>query len=159
MKRRSKVVLYNPKAVFYTFPLALLALGSALDRERFEVVIVDGRLDPDRLQEEIRDASVLGVTVLTGDPIRDALRASRRAKEIRPDLPIAWGGWHASLFPEETLEEDCIDVTVQGQGELTFREIVQRLACLDVFQPDGVDGIFFGKVLQNHLHLLSGRKT
>ncbi len=44
---RRKIVLYNPHAVFFTMPLALLAVGSDLDPERFEVVIIDGRLDPD----------------------------------------------------------------------------------------------------------------
>jgi anaerobic magnesium-protoporphyrin IX monomethyl ester cyclase len=35
---RLKVVLYNPRAVFFTMPLALLAVGSHLDPERYEVV-------------------------------------------------------------------------------------------------------------------------
>lgn len=30
---RHKVILYNPPAVFWTMPLALLAVGSALDPE------------------------------------------------------------------------------------------------------------------------------
>ena len=30
-RRRLKVVLYNPQAVFFTMPLALLAIGSELD--------------------------------------------------------------------------------------------------------------------------------
>ena len=29
--KRIKVVLYNPRAVFFTMPLALLAIGSELD--------------------------------------------------------------------------------------------------------------------------------
>jgi hypothetical protein len=33
------VVLYNPRAVFFTMPLALVAVGSHLDPERFEVVV------------------------------------------------------------------------------------------------------------------------
>jgi anaerobic magnesium-protoporphyrin IX monomethyl ester cyclase len=41
--------------------------------------------------------------VLTGSPIRDALRISRAAKAARPDLPVIWGGWHPSLFPAECL--------------------------------------------------------
>ena len=45
---RRKVVLYNPQAVFFTMPLALLAVGSHLDPQRYEVVIVDGRLDAGR---------------------------------------------------------------------------------------------------------------
>ena len=31
---KPRVVLYNPRAVFYTMPLALLALASALDRDQ-----------------------------------------------------------------------------------------------------------------------------
>jgi radical SAM superfamily enzyme YgiQ (UPF0313 family) len=77
---------------------------------------------------ETEDALCLGMTVLTGAPIRDALRVSRAAKARRPDLPVIWGGWHPSLFPAETLADPAIDVTVQGQGEVTFTELVERLA-------------------------------
>ena len=92
---------------------------------------MDGRLERDpvgAVLAELDDALCLGITVLTGAPIRDALRVSRAAKARRPDLPVVWGGWHPSLFPLETLEEPAIDITVQGQGELTFAEIVERLA-------------------------------
>jgi radical SAM superfamily enzyme YgiQ (UPF0313 family) len=127
---KSKVVLYNPDATFYTMPLALLAIGSHLDRERYQPVIVDGRLERDPAAAVIRAAEgavCLGVTVLTGAPIRDAVRVSRAVKAARPDLPIVWGGWHPSMFGSECLDEPSVDVTVQGQGELTFAEIVQRL--------------------------------
>jgi radical SAM superfamily enzyme YgiQ (UPF0313 family) len=127
----AKIVLYNPRSVFYTMPLALVALGSCIDRSRFEVVIVDGRLEADPVAavlREIEGALLLGITVLTGDPIRDALQVSRAAKARRPDLPVVWGGWHPSLFPLETLNEPSIDVTVRGQGEATFVELVERLA-------------------------------
>jgi anaerobic magnesium-protoporphyrin IX monomethyl ester cyclase len=127
---RAKVVLYNPKAVFFTMPLALLAIGSELDPERYEVVIVDGRLDPDAentVAAHLHEAVCLGVTVLTGAPISDALRISRAAKRARPDIPVIWGGWHPSMFGIECLAEPCVDATVQGQGEATFAEIVARL--------------------------------
>lgn len=126
-----KVVLYNPKALFFTMPLGLLAIGSHLDPERFRFVLIDGRLESDpigRLLEELDGALCLGVSVLTGDPIRDALLATRAAKAKRPDLPIIWGGWHPSLFAKECLEERSIDLAVAGQGEDTFREIMERLA-------------------------------
>ena len=44
---KPRVVLYNPRAVFYTMPLSLLALASALDRDKVDVVIIDGRLESD----------------------------------------------------------------------------------------------------------------
>ena len=129
MKRR--VVLYNPYAEFHTMPLALLAIASHLDRERYEPVIVDARLESDAAGAVLRAANgavCLGVTVLTGAPIRDAVRVSRAAKARYPDLPVVWGGWHPSMFGADCLEEASVDVTVQGQGESTFTEIVDRLA-------------------------------
>jgi radical SAM superfamily enzyme YgiQ (UPF0313 family) len=128
---KQRVVLYNPTADYYTMPLALVALASHLDRERFEPVIVDARLDPAPLDTLVRAADgavCLGVTVLTGAPIRDAVRASRAVKARYPRLPVVWGGWHPSMFGVECLEEPSVDVTVQGQGEVTFAEVVERLA-------------------------------
>lgn len=128
---RPKVVLYNPRAVFYTMPLGLLAVASALDRSRCDVVIVDGRLEADpvaRVLAEAEGALCLGVSVLTGAPIHDALAVSRAVKAAHASLPIVWGGWHPSLFAAECLEEPAIDVAVVGQGEDTLREIVDRLA-------------------------------
>jgi radical SAM superfamily enzyme YgiQ (UPF0313 family) len=146
---RRKVVLYNPRAVFYTMPLALLAVGSELDPDQYEVLIVDGRLDPDAeatVLSLLEGAACLGVTVLTGAPISDALRVSRAAKAARPEVPVVWGGWHPSMFGVECLREPCVDVTVQAQGEATFAEIVARLSagqslegCLGCMfrRPDG----------------------
>jgi len=127
---RRKIVLYNPKAVFWTMPLALIALGSALDRSKYDVIIVDGRLEPDPVAALLAhlddDAVCLGVTVLTGAPIRDALKVTRAVKQARPNLPIVWGGWHPSLFPAQCLAEPAVDAVVIGQGEDTFAEIVDR---------------------------------
>ncbi len=126
-----KIVLYNPRAVFHTMPLALVAVGSALDRARFDVRLVDGRLERDpvaRVIAETEDALCLGVSVLTGRPIHDALAVTRAVRAARPGLPIVWGGWHPSLFPGECLDEPSIDAVVIGQGEETLRELVARLA-------------------------------
>jgi anaerobic magnesium-protoporphyrin IX monomethyl ester cyclase len=128
---RCKVVLYNPQAVFFTMPLALLAIGSELDPQVYEVITIDARLDPDAenaVLSHIEGALCIGVTVLTGAPISDALRMSRAVKRARPELPVIWGGWHPSMFARECLLEPSVDVTVRGQGEETFAEIVQRLA-------------------------------
>jgi anaerobic magnesium-protoporphyrin IX monomethyl ester cyclase len=139
---RHKIVLYNPGAVFWTMPLGLMAIASALDRERYDVRIIDGRLESDPVAaviRETRDALCLGTGVLTGSPIRDALLVSRAAKAARPDLPIVWGGWHPSLFPAETLAEPSIDFVVCGQGEDTFQELVDRLAGGGTMQ--GINGV------------------
>jgi radical SAM superfamily enzyme YgiQ (UPF0313 family) len=155
--KRHKVLLYNPQAVFYTMPLALIAVGSYLDPARYEVIIVDGRLERDPVAAvlaHVDEALCLGVTVLTGAPIRDALRVSRAAKARRPDMPVVWGGWHPSLFPRECLAEPSVDITVQGQGEETFAEIVERLAQGERTMA-GVPGCAFKAVSSSALNVPS----
>jgi anaerobic magnesium-protoporphyrin IX monomethyl ester cyclase len=132
---RQKIVLYNPRAVFWTMPLALIAIASALDRTKYEVVIVDGRFDSlQTLLSQLDDALCLGLTVLTGAPLSDALTISRAVRERYPELPIVWGGWHPSLFPEMCAAEASVSVAVTGQGEETFAEIVECLAAGQSFE-------------------------
>ena len=48
-------------------------------------------------------------------------------KEWNPGFPIILGGWHPSLLPKQTLEADCVDYVVEGQGEEALLELVQHL--------------------------------
>lgn len=127
---KPRVVLYNPRAVFYTMPLSLLALASSLDRGKVDVVIIDGRLEADPVRTVVaasKGAVCVGITVLTGAPIHDALAVSRAVKADQPACPIVWGGWHPSLFANECLADPSVDIVVSGQGEDAFRDIVDRL--------------------------------
>ena len=110
-----------------------------MDPTRYDVRIIDGRLEKDPVAAvlaEIDDAVCLGDQ--RADRRADPRRAAGqpRAKARRPDLPVVWGGWHASLFPTDTLDEPSVDFTVQGQGEATFVELVERFAAGD-WQPGG----------------------
>jgi anaerobic magnesium-protoporphyrin IX monomethyl ester cyclase len=122
--KRQRVVLYNPRCVFWTMPLALMAVGSALDPAKY------GRLEAHATAAVLAalddDTVCLGITVLTGAPIADVLAITRAARAARPWLPIVWGGWHPSLFPAECLEEEGVTACVVAQGEDTFRELVAR---------------------------------
>ena len=87
-------------------PLALLAIGTVLDKEKYEVIIIDARIEDDvdvLLHKHIDDALCFGTTVITGSPIKDALEMSEKVKGLRPELPVIWGGWHTSLFALEPM--------------------------------------------------------
>jgi anaerobic magnesium-protoporphyrin IX monomethyl ester cyclase len=149
------VLLYNPKAVFFDMPLALLAIGSALDTEKYKVIIIDGRIEENPLEiisKHINNAVCFGVTALTGSPIKDALYITSEVKKLKKDVPVIWGGWHTSLFPEQTLiDEKNIDITVQGQGEETFKELVQAISNNESIEK--VKGICYrnknGEIIKN----------
>src|SRR5690349_1455795 len=160
---RYKIVLYNPKAVFHTMPLGLLAVGSNLDPERFDVRIIDARISTDGEAEvlsEIDDALCFGVTMLTGRPLGDALKVLRAVKQKRPEITTVAGGWHPSLFRSETLQDKCIDITVGGQGEATFAELVVRL--VEGSLPSNIPGVAYrdgGRIVVNPPRTLAAMDT
>lgn len=120
-------------------PLGLLAVASALDRGRFDSRIIDARLESrphERLLAAVVPGTVcVGMSVLTGAPLGDALAAARTLKQKHPALPIVWGGWHPSLFPTACVAEPVVDYAIVGQGELAFAELVARLADGHAAQP------------------------
>lgn len=163
-RKRHKIVLYNPQAVFFDMPLALLAVGSAVPEDQYHVVLIDARTDADahaRLREECRDALCLGITSLSGAPLQDALSATRMVKGDLPDLPIVWGGWHPSLFPKDTLaQEPSIDICVNGQGEVTFLELVNALRDkTDLARIHGISYRADGQVKQTPPRTLQDQDT
>lgn len=128
-------------------PLALLAIGSFLDSKKYNVIIIDGRLEKDpmlKINQALKQNPVcFATTVLTGSPIKDALKISEAVKNKMPQLPVVWGGWHPSLFPEHTLVNPNVDVVVKGQGEIAFAELIERF--IEHSSLEGLKGVCFKK--------------
>jgi radical SAM superfamily enzyme YgiQ (UPF0313 family) len=126
-------------------PLALLAIGSIIDRSKYEVIIIDARVEENTVElikRHIHKAICFGVTIITGAPIKDGLYISKIVKKLAPDVPVIWGGWHTSLFPKQPIEDHSfIDITVQGQGEETFKQLVYHLE--EGIPLDDVKGITY----------------
>jgi hypothetical protein len=109
-------------------PLGLLTLGSWLEGRH--VVVIDGRFElaPEaRVVELARSALLLGVSVRTGEPLREALRVSRAARAASPGLPVVWGGPHALLDPESCFASGVVDGCVPGAGEEPLQAAVAVL--------------------------------
>jgi anaerobic magnesium-protoporphyrin IX monomethyl ester cyclase len=134
-------------------PLSLLCLASPLLQAGFEVRLVDNLIYPDyemAILREIEGALCLGISVLTGPHIGSAIRVSRAVKNLRPEIPIVFGGWHASLATDQTLHEPFVDAIVRGQGELTLLELAQRIADRQDWQ--GIRGLSFKDAEGNIIH-------
>ncbi len=132
----SDVVLVYPKTGFdlkkisIHLPLALLSACSIIT-EDFEVKIIDQRTTPDwegALEKELKTKPLcVGLTSMTGRQIKYALEVSQFVRNMSPDVPIVWGGVHASLLPEQTAEHVLIDVAIRGEGEQVLRDLVHTL--------------------------------
>lgn len=125
-------------------PLPLMAVAAPMLAAGIEVKLVDGRVIHPHLPRIIEAAGgslFVGLSVMTGWQIRDAIDISRAVKDAFPDIPIVWGGYHASMLPAQTLAEEYIDIVIRGQGQLAALELTQRLAAgKDI---DGIAGVCF----------------
>lgn len=142
------LVLYNPISTDPhkpPLPISLLALGAALEGKH-DYEIVDGNLLTDHTNQLIhilreKRATALGVTVMPGPQLNQAVPLTRQVKEAMPDLPVIWGGYFPTQHGEVVLKADYVDYVVHSQGELTLLEL------LDVLEHGGdlagVNGISY----------------
>ncbi len=155
MKISKKVVFFFPAFASSeaTAPLGILAVATPLFRAGYQVSLVDSTIVPNfkqRVLDEVKDAVCLGISLVTGPMIRETVEIARAVKDWNPDFPIILGGWHPSLLPDQTLQADCVDIVVRGQGEDAMLEIVERLTRGEAL--DGVRGVGFkreGKLIFN----------
>ena len=127
---KQRVLLFNPQSDFYAMPLGLLAVGSALPPDRYDVTIIDARLAADaesQMLKEANGAACVGMTVFSGPSIGRALRLSRELKQRNAELPIVWGGWHPSILPEQCIASGAVNAVVIAQGEATFIELLDAI--------------------------------
>lgn len=127
-------------------PLPLQAVAAPLLEDGFQVEVVDGRvIHPHlpRILQAARGSLYVGLSVMTGWQIHDAIAISRAVKDAYPDIPVVWGGYHASMLPEQTLSESYIDYVIRGQGQLAAVELARRLR--DGASVDDMTGLCYMK--------------
>jgi magnesium-protoporphyrin IX monomethyl ester (oxidative) cyclase len=70
-----------------------------------------------------RKIDLVAISSMTGG-FNNAVRLAEIAK--RQGAFVVMGGFHPTALPEEVLKLDCVDLVAIGEGEATFRELVQR---------------------------------
>ena len=153
IKRKKKIVLYQPKQVDESLglpsskdmlPLEMLSISAFLLEDGYEIVIVDGSLyDGEaghaRVLEACEGALLYATTGILGYMIVDGAIMTEKVKARFPELPAVIGGWFASVRPDLQLATGNYECVVHGQGEHTFRDVVHAL---DAGEPlDGIQGL------------------
>lgn len=128
------IILLHPRAASprsRRFPLSVLALAAVIDRNE-EYAIIDGNVDTDpgetlhRLHNRT-PAELLAVSVMPGPQMVAAIPLCRSFREKWPSVPIVWGGYFPSLYPDAALNAGYVDFVVRAQGEETFAELIAAL--------------------------------
>ena len=126
-----KIVLIKPENIFgYTQypPLELLTVGSVLEENGYKVRIINTVSQKNFVEvilRECEDAFLVGLTGYTSE-IKSAIEITDAIKK-RFDVPVVWGGWHATLFPEQTCQDNNIDFVIVGEGDYSLLKLVQAL--------------------------------
>lgn len=81
----------------------------------------------DRLMREL-EPDVIGLSVMTFQR-KTAKKIIELARELKPNVRIAVGGYDPSLAAEAYTEDSSsvVDFIVRGEGELTFRELLRAI--------------------------------
>jgi radical SAM superfamily enzyme YgiQ (UPF0313 family) len=109
-------------------PWAALVLAPIVSQACFDVSLIDARVNAEGWNEEVfrlGPDDLLAVSVMTGQAITDAVRASEIARDR--GRKVVWGGSHVSLFPGETLSQAPVDAVVPGFGYAPLEHLVTLL--------------------------------
>lgn len=145
MAANRKVVLFFPSYASKEAspPLALIAIAGPLTAAGYEVKIIDSALEKDCVAAVLEQmpALCLGISLITGPMIKDAVEVGRAVKQLYPETPVVLGGWHPSILPEQTLEASFVDVVALKQGETILLDLADRFR--DGASLDDVAGILW----------------
>ncbi|MGV9173954.1 MAG: B12-binding domain-containing radical SAM protein, partial [Promethearchaeia archaeon] len=106
-------------------PLSLISLAAMVPdhgAHLFDFKVDD--YDEKRFSSQLNRSDVVAITSMTPQ-IRHALEVAKKAKEH--GCITILGGYHPTLVPEYVAKSDNVDFTVRGEGENTFKEIINYL--------------------------------
>ncbi|MEK7064536.1 MAG: radical SAM protein [Patescibacteria group bacterium] len=138
--------IYGPGIAAVTPPLGLAYLAAYILKFGYEVQILDtlaegkgqdkiiGKyhrfgLSEKKIKKWIADyqPDVVGISVMFTAFAQDALDVARLAKEVSKKIIVVLGGAHVSIDPKKTVMEKNVDVVVNGEGEVTFLNLLRAL--------------------------------
>lgn len=116
----------------YQPPLGLLYIASYLRKNSaHRVTIIDSEVErfdyPDlrRMIEQLKP-DLVGIQALTFTLI-DALKTAAEVKNYSRGVPVVLGGPHVTIYPQESLMFNDVDYIVRGEGEISFKEMLDNL--------------------------------
>jgi magnesium-protoporphyrin IX monomethyl ester (oxidative) cyclase len=153
-----KILLINPPKTQYPqidkasdvidvgLPLGLLYLAAMIEREGYEVKILDcliseeaeilklnnGTIQYGLSWEKIKTKveqfkpQIVGVTCQFSAQVHNTIKVTEVVKEINSSLPVIVGGPHVTVMAKQFLEAvKTVDFAVIGEGEYTILELLQ----------------------------------
>ncbi|MFW9823438.1 MAG: B12-binding domain-containing radical SAM protein [Candidatus Thorarchaeota archaeon] len=107
-------------------PYSILFIADYLIRKGVDTEIFDMRFDSiAQVFDSISNnqPEYIGLSVMTGPQIYEALKLSKIVKKEFKNIKIVWGGIHPTILPTQTLQSNLIDFVIRGEGEKSYYEL------------------------------------
>jgi len=146
---QANVALISPasRALSSRPPLGLMYLATYNEQHNIpsEVIDIKGNYkDADYYNKLIREMKKINPTHIAISPSSVEVKetrelAERIKKQVNEDAVIVVGGVHATLFPEDFLQNSDIDFVVRNEGEISFSNLILAK------DPSSVKGLTYEK--------------
>ncbi|MFX1477299.1 MAG: B12-binding domain-containing radical SAM protein [Promethearchaeota archaeon] len=136
-------------------PLGLMYLAACLNNEGHKISILDQAANNYNNNDVINwikkgNPDIVGFSILCAS-FENAKLISKEVKMWNPDIKIIFGNYLATFYARNILKKyNWVDVCVRGEGEVTFKELVERIELKKSL--DEIRGITYklnGKIAEN----------
>lgn len=128
------VILFNPRSADakHRIPNSILQVGGSIEG-KFPYSFVDGNREEhplERIRELIHRYNVraIGMTVMPGPQLRQAVPFAKALHEEFPGIAMIWGGYFAANQHRVVLESGYVDVVINGPGDEAFPLLLKALS-------------------------------
>ncbi len=139
-------------------PFGILYLADSLEKRGFKVKLIHGSGNKANIASiisslERENPIFIGFSAFTSSSLIPTKRASIEIKK-RVKTPVIWGGLHSTMLPEQTLQNDFIDIIAIGEGEETIVELAECIKNdhLNQNQLKNIKGVGFKKNGKLHIN-------
>ena len=129
----NKILLFNPRSAVakHRVPNSILNIAASIEG-RYPWVIVDGNREADPLAAIMRyletgEFRYVGITVMPGPQLRQAIPFSKAIRQTHPEAKSIWGGYFPTNQFKVVLNSGYVDFVVNGPGDHCFPRLIDAL--------------------------------
>ncbi|MFX1502881.1 MAG: B12-binding domain-containing radical SAM protein [Promethearchaeota archaeon] len=134
-KKIQRVALVNPNFITksitdkFTLPALGLEYIAANIIDLVIVKIINGKVRNLKISQIMRELiafkpDIVGISCCYTIGINFALKIAKESKKL--GYSVVLGGWHPNFEYKEILKYPFVDIIARGEGEITFREIIEN---------------------------------
>lgn len=147
----SQIIIFNPRSADakHRIPNSILQVGASID-DKYNYDFVDGNLEKDPLEKILAliqpgVTKIVGMTVMPGPQLRQAIPFAKKIKEQHPEITMIWGGYFASNQYKVVLTSGFVDFVVNGPGDTCFPLLCDAIFNDNLSELDSIHNLIYRK--------------